>query len=397
MATYLDHAATTPMRPAVRDAMLAELTAVGNPSSLHGSGRARRRVIEEARERVAAALNCHPIEVIFTGSGTEANNLAIKGTYWAQQAFRDRPLMLVSSVEHHAVLDPAQWLVRAQSGQLMNVVVDHQGRVDLNQLRGLLAEHHNRAALVSIMWANNEVGTVQPIFEAAALAAEFGIPIHSDAVQAVGAVPVDFAESGLTALTVAGHKVGGPLGVGALLARRGAPLIPLLHGGGQERDVRSGTLDTPAIVGFAVAIEAAIAQQTTYAAQVGALRDMLIDGLQQVLPEITVNGDQKDRLPGNVHVEFPGCAADSLLLLLDAQGIECSIGSACSAGVSQPSHVLLAMGRTEEQAQSCLRFSLGRTSTADDVTALLTVIREVVDRARNSDGRSRRQLKEAAS
>ena len=234
------------------------------------------------------------------------------------------------------------------------------------------------------MWANNEVGTLQPIDEVVALAAPHGIPVHTDAIQAVGAVPVDFSAIGVDLMTITGHKIGGPFGVGALLVRRELEVTAMLHGGGQERDIRSGTLDAPAIAGFAAAVEAAVKAQPEHAERLAALRDRLVREVQQVVPDAIANGHPTERLPGNAHLRFPGCAGDSLLMLLDARDIECSTGSACSAGVAQPSHVLMAMGLPEEDALSSLRFSLGHTSTDADVDALVAAIGPCVDRARAS-------------
>ncbi|HEY3604493.1 MAG TPA: cysteine desulfurase family protein [Sporichthyaceae bacterium] len=381
--TYLDHAATTPMLPEALAAMTAELGRVGNPSSLHGSGRAARRVVEESRETIAAALGCRPGDVVFASGGTEADNLAIKGLYWARhRADLRRRRILISAVEHHAVLDPAQWLADTQGAELEVLPVDHLGRLAPETLRAAIERDPASVALVSVMWANNEVGTVQSVAELAAVAHAFDVPFHSDAVQAVGGVEVNFAAAGVDALTVTGHKVGGPLGVGALVLARGTVPIPLLHGGGQERDIQSGTLDTPAIAGFAAAVTRVVQGLDAHAAQVSALRDALVAGVRRVVPDVIPNGDPVHRLPGNAHFSFPGCEGDSLLMLLDARGIECSTGSACSAGVARPSHVLLAMGADEDAARSSLRFSLGHTSTATDVEALLEALPPVVDRAR---------------
>ena len=380
---YLDHAATTPVLPEVVDAVAAQMRLLGNPSSLHASGRAARRSLEEARERLAAALGARPSEVVITSGGTEADNLAVKGIYWARRrADPRRTRILVSAVEHHAVLDPARWLAEQQGASVDLLPVDRWGRVDLSALETALAHEPESVALVSCMWANNEVGTVQPMAEVVELAHRFAVPVHSDAVQALGQQPVDFAASGLDAMTVTGHKVGGPVGVGALLARRDRDLVPVLHGGGQERDVRSGTLDAPAVVGLATAVRAAVDGRDGRAHHLGGLRDELIEGVLGAVPGAVLNGDPNDRLPGNAHFSFPGCEGDSLLLLLDARGIDCSTGSACSAGVPQPSHVLLAMGLAEEQARGSLRFTLGHTSTAQDVRTLVEAIGPVVERAR---------------
>ena len=385
--TYLDHAATTPMLPEAVAALTAELGVVGNPSSLHGAGRRSRRVVEEAREQIAGSFGARPSEVVFTAGGTEADNLAVKGLFWSRRAADPRHRRVIASaVEHHAVLDPVQWLVDHEGAEVTWLLVDEVGRVDPAQLRAELARDPDGVALVSIMWANNEVGTVQPIRECAEVAHEFGVVMHTDAVQAAGHLAVDFDDVGVDALTVTGHKLGGPLGVGALLLSRSADPVPLLHGGGQERDVRSGTLDTPAIAGFAAAVSVTVDELALRSLNVAALRDQLLARLLDQVPDAILNGDAKlapqYRLPGNAHVSFPGCEGDSLLLLLDARGIYCSTGSACSSGVAQASHVLLAMGADADTARSSLRFSLGHTSTVADVDALVGAIGPVVERAR---------------
>jgi cysteine desulfurase len=397
MTSYLDHAATTPMLPQAVAAMTALLSdaraARGNASSLHTSGRRARRMIEEAREDIAAALGARPSEVIFTAGGTESDNLAVKGIYWARRAADPaRKRLLVSSVEHHAVLDAAEWLVEHEGAELTLLEVDAFGRVHDDTLRAAIAEDPASVAMVSVMWANNEVGTVNPVRELATTCAEQGIPFHTDAVQAIGALPVDFAASQASALTLTGHKLGGPFGAGALLLGRDVACAPVQHGGGQEREVRSGTLDTPAIVALATAVRAAVDTRSAEAERIAGLRDELVAAVASAVPDAVLNGDpgQYDvdggpsRLPGNAHFTFPGCAGDSLLMLLDARGIECSTGSACTAGVAQPSHVLLAMDVEPELARSSLRFSLGHTSTPADVRALAEVIGPVVERARNA-------------
>jgi cysteine desulfurase len=378
---YLDHAATTPMVPAAIEAMTAHLRDVGNPSSLHASGRHARRVVEESRETIAQALNCRPGEVVFTSGGTEADNLALKGIHWSRAAeLGPTPRLISTAIEHHAVLDPLHWMRESGEAEVCLLDVDHTGRLDLDQLRRLVAERP--VSLISVMWANNEVGTLQPIEDVVAIAAEHRIPVHTDAVQALGSVPLDFAASGVDAMTVTGHKVGGPYGVGALVVRRELGVTPLVHGGGQERDIRSGTLDAPAIAGFAAAVELAVKQQAEHATRLTELRDDLVRRVTAVVPDAHLHGDPVRRLPGNAHLGFPGCEGDSLLMLLDARGIECSTGSACSAGVAQPSHVLLAMGCSDEAARHSLRFSLGHTSTRDDVDAVVAAIGPVVERAR---------------
>jgi cysteine desulfurase len=392
-AAYLDHAATTPMLDVAVAAMSEALTRTGNASSLHTSGRRARREVEEARERIAAGLGARPSEVVFTGGGTESDNLAVKGLYWARRAAAPaRRRVLVSAIEHHAVLDAAEWLGTHEDAVVELLDVDDTGRVRPETLRAALAAAPGDVALVSVMWANNEVGTVNPVRELAAVAHEFGVPLHTDAVQAVGILPVDFAACGADALTLTGHKLGGPYGAGALLLGREVALTPLLHGGGQERDVRSGTLDTPAVVGLAVAVEHAVAAAPARLREVAGLRDDLVGKILATVPDATLNGDPgtavidggPSRLPGNAHLSFPGCEGDSLLMLLDAQGIECSTGSACTAGVSQPSHVLLAMGADEATARGSLRFSFGHTSTPSDVERVTAVIGQVVERARRA-------------
>jgi cysteine desulfurase len=391
--TYLDHAATTPMLPDAVAVMAEALARTGNASSLHSAGRRSRRLVEESRERLAAALGARPSEVVLTTGGTEGDNLAVKGLYWARRAADPRRTrVLVSEIEHHAVLESAEWLAEHEGAQVELLPVDAAGRVRPETLRAALADAPERVALVSVMWANNEVGTVNPIRELAAVAHEYGVPLHTDAVQAVGILPVDFAASGVDALTLTGHKLGGPYGAGALLLGREVALTALLHGGGQERDVRSGTLDTPAILALAAAVEIAVDDAPRRAGMLAGLRDDLVGKILATVPDAQLNGDPgtgtidggPSRLPGNAHLSFPGCEGDSLLMLLDAHGIECSTGSACTAGVSQPSHVLLAMGADESTARGSLRFSLGHTSTPDDVEAVAAVIGPVVDRARRA-------------
>lgn len=382
MTVYLDHAATTPVLPAAAAALADALTHAGNPSSLHASGRAARRTVEESRERLAAALGARPSEVVFTSGGTEADNLAVEGLFRARRASDPRRRrVLVSAVEHHAVLDPAAWLAAREGAEAVLLPVDGDGVLDLRALHDELAAHHDEVALISVMWANNEVGALQPLAEVVAAAHAHGVPVHADAVQAVGQVPVDFGASGLDAMTVTAHKIGGPVGIGALLARRGLALEPMLHGGGQERGVRSGTLSAPLAAAFAVAAETAVGQRSSNAARVAALRDRLVAGVLDSVPGATFRGPA-DRLPANAHFTFAGCEGDSLLYLLDAAGVEVSTGSACQAGVPQPSHVLLAMGIREDDARGALRFSFGHTSTDDDVDRVLEVLPGVVERAR---------------
>ncbi|MFJ9750576.1 cysteine desulfurase family protein [Streptomyces chartreusis] len=384
---YLDHAATTPMLPEAAEALTAQLSVTGNASSLHASGRRARRTVEEARETLAESLGARPSEVVLTSGGTEADNLAVKGLYWSRRdadPARARTRVLASPVEHHAVLDAVHWLGEHEGATIEYLPVDSHGRVHPDALREAIARDPHDVALATVMWANNEIGTVMPIRELADVAAEFDVPLHADAVQAFGQVPVDFAASGLAAMTVSGHKIGGPYGIGALLLGRDQTPVPVLHGGGQERHVRSGTLDVPAIASFAVAGRLAAEQREWFAREIGALRDSLVEAVRTAVPDAILGGDPAPggRLPANAHFTFPGCEGDSLLLLLDAQGIECSTGSACTAGVAQPSHVLLATGTDPDLARGTLRFSLGHTSTEADVEAVAKAIGPAVERAR---------------
>ncbi|MDO8142968.1 cysteine desulfurase family protein [Isoptericola sp. 178] len=389
---YLDHAATTPMSSAALEAYVAEASRTGNASSLHSAGRSARRTVEESRESVAAALDARPSEVIFTGGGTESDNLAVKGIFWGRRTQDSRRRrVLISAVEHHAVLDPAFWLAGHAGAEITLLDVDDEGRIDLDALKAELANAPEEIALVSVMWANNEVGTVQPIREVVRLAHQQGVPVHTDAIQAVGQVEVGFAASGVDALTVTGHKLGGPVGVGALLARRDLPLEAVSHGGGQERGVRSGTLDGAAIHAFAVALHDAVTHRAERAERLAELRDALVAGVRSVVPDAVLRGPDPAataasggpaRLPANAHFTFPGAEGDSLLYLLDSAGVQASTGSACQAGVPQPSHVLLAMGVDEADARGALRFSLGATSTRSDVDRLLEALPQVADRAR---------------
>jgi cysteine desulfurase len=370
------------------DVLVEHLRRLGNPSSLHASGREARRVVEESRESIALSLGSRPGDVVFTSGGTEADNLAVKGIAAARRAADPaRTRVLASAVEHHAVLDSLEWLAE-QNYDVRLLDVDTVGRVSPEQLRDVLAENSGSVNMVSCMWANNEVGTLQPLEEVVSLAGAAGVPVHSDAVQAVSTLPVNFAASGLDAMTVTAHKLGGPVGVGALLTRRELDVAPIIHGGGQERQIRSGTLDTPAIAAFARALELAVDGRELLHARLERLRTELVDRVLDAVPDVVVNGDPQPghRLPGIAHLGFPGCEGDSLLMLLDAAGIECSTGSACTAGVPQPSHVLLAMGQPEDVARGSLRFSLGHTTTREDLDRLVAVLPGAVERARAAAG-----------
>ena len=372
MSVYLDHAATTPMADAAIAAMTSSLSKIGNPSSLHTQGRATRKDIEDAREIIAKSAGCLPSEIIFTGSGTESDNAAIKGLFWKS----GKKLIVISAVEHHAVLDPARWLVEHEGAELIEIPVTADGVVDLDFLKELIAQRAKEIALISVMHSNNETGVIQPVADVVKLAGD--IPVHTDAVQSFTKVSLSYKELGVTSMALSAHKVGGPLGIGVLVLRRAYEIPALLHGGGQEREIRSGTLNAPSIVAFAAAVE-----KSTYdAAKVAALRDRFEAGVIAAVPDAYVNGVNSPRLPGISNVTFPGTQSDSLLLLMDSEKVSCSTGAACSAGVHRPSHVLLAMGHTEITAQSSLRFSAGATTTPGDIDFALSVLPTVINRGR---------------
>ncbi|MGV8912357.1 MAG: cysteine desulfurase family protein [Rhodoglobus sp.] len=378
MTIYLDHAATTPMRPAVVEAFAAALPLVGNPSSIHSQGQSAKRMLEEARETVAASVGADSVEVTFTSGGTEAINLAIKGLYWARNAgLIARPRILVARAEHHATIDAVEWMREHDGAVLDWIPVDEFGRIDVDYVRDALADD---VALVTMLWANNEVGTLQPVSEVSALAAAHGVPMHVDAVSAFGYVPLDFHAAGVAALSVSAHKIGGPVGVGALVIARSATVTPLIHGGSQQR-ARSGTMDAPGAVAFAVAARAAAAGVEESAAHLAELRRALIEGVRAAVPDAVLRGDPEDRLPGNVHFTFPGCEGDSLLFLLDVAGFSVSTGSACQAGVPEASHVLLAMGLDEPTARGALRISLAETTTADEIAQFVEALPRAVGQA----------------
>ena len=381
---YLDNAATTPISEVALQAFIEQSRLVGNASSLHTFGRDVRKAVEEARERIAGLIDSHASEIIFTGSGTEANNLALKGAFWNRN--KDgvaRNVIVISAFEHHAVLDPARWLEDCEGAEVVQVPVTREGFINLEALEEIVRERHDEIALMSIMHSNNEVGTLQPISQVVAIADEFAIPVHSDAVQSLGKVPLSFKELGLFAMTISAHKVGGPIGVGALVLRKGVDITPILHGGGQERDIRSGTLNSAGIVAFAAAVQSAIRDLDTNSAKIRYLRTKLISSLQSEVSDVKLNGVlEGETLPGIANISFQRTESDSLLLLFDAEGIACSTGSACSAGVQEASHVLMAMGLNEKEARSSLRFSLGTANTDTDIEYLQTCIKRVIDRAR---------------
>lgn len=387
---YLDHAATTDVLPAAIDAMVEQMRNGGNPSSLHAVGRDARATVEYARERIARAIGADPAEVIFTSGGTEADNLAVKGIYWKRrEEDPQRTRILVSSIEHHAVEETCEWLEKAEGAQLEWIPVDEHGSVNPQTVRELIKKNPEDVALVTVMWANNEVGTVQPIPEIAAIAAEYGIPVHSDAVQAFGAVPIDFHASGVATLAISGHKIGGPMGIGALVATRAVQLTPVLHGGGQERSVRSGTIDAPAIAGFAEAAVHSVENLPEESARIAALRNELVAAISALIPQAHLSGENpltedypgQKRLPGNAHFTFENAEGDTLLFLLDMQGISSSTGSACNAGVTRPSHVLMAMGMDEDTARSAQRFTLGHSTTGADIARLIAALPAAYEQA----------------
>ena len=379
MPVYLDHAATTPMLPEAIEAYTSALGIVGNPSSIHSQGQNAKRMLEEAREQVASSLGCDPIEVVFTSGGTESINLALKGLYWARNdpstssGTAARPRILVPLGEHHATIDTVEWLERYEGAIIEWLPLDSLGRLSLPALAAAL-EQHDDIALVTLLWANNEVGTIQPIAEVVELATRYGVPVHSDAVSGYTHLPIDFRSTGLAALSVSAHKIGGPLGIGALVLSRTATVVPLIHGGGQQRDVRSGTQDAPAAISFGVAARHP-------SAPLAHLRDRVITGVQAVVPAAVLHGDPVNRVDNNAHFTFPGCEGDSLLFLLDVAGISVSTGSACRAGIPEPSHVLLAMGLDDVDARGALRITVGHSTTEAEVDALLAALPEAYARA----------------
>ncbi len=378
---YLDHAATTHLRPEAAQAWIVAGQHVGNASSLHTSGRSARRIVEQARESIAEDLGVRPSAVIFTAGGTESNNLAIKGIFWARSADGGPRHIVTSAIEHHAVLDPVLWLRDHQDAEITFLDVDSTGKVSVDQLRSLLQA--GDIALVSIMWANNEIGTIQPVQEISALCQEFGVPFHTDAVQAFGQINLDLVGLKATAVTLSSHKIGGPVGVGALIIDPHEKVVPVTHGGGQEREIRSGTLDPASVSAFAAASRLVTLSVDAHAQEMRDIQQYLVSSVEACVPEARLNGPAPGvaRLPNNIHFSFPGCEGDSLLMLLDAAGIDCSTGSACTAGIPEPSHVLLAMGVDQKIARASLRFSLGRGSSKEDVDHLVTVLPNAVERA----------------
>ena len=373
---YLDHAATTPVRDVALEAFIAQAKRPGNASALHSAGRSVKFHVADARDRLAATLDADPTEILFTAGGTESDNLGIKGLYLAARAAHaERNVIIATGIEHPAVMDSLEWLEQHEGAELVLVPVTEEGFVDVAAWQAALHEHRGRIALATLMWANNEIGTIQPIEEIAALCKAEGVPFHVDAVQAFGAIPITFAD-GITTMALSGHKIGAPVGIGALMVRRDAKLTPVLHGGGQERDIRSGTTADALIAAFSAAAEEATGNLAAESVRLAALRDQLIEGIQAAIPEAKLQGPQDlaYRLPTNVHFSFAQAEGDSLLFGLDMAGIESSTGSACNAGVSRPSQVILATGQDEAAARSTQRFTLGHTTTQEDIDAVLNAL-----------------------
>ena len=382
MTVYLDYAATAPLRKEVFECYAEHLQNLGNPSSVHSTGQKIRRALEEARESVARSVDCNRSEVIFTAGGTESDNLAIKGLYWQRNSDDIvRPLIVSSGTEHHASIDPMEWLEKHDGAEIVWLPVDYQGIIDFDFFEKFLEENHQRVALVNLMWANNETGVVTDMAKVVALAKKYDIPVHSDAIAAFGHIPVSFADSGLSTMSISAHKVGGPVGAGALIVSRSTKLVSIIHGGGQERGMRSGTMNAPVAKAFALAAELAVAELETETKRLSALRDRLVTGVLALSPLAHHTATDSKRMPHNAHFTFEGCSGDSLLFLLDQQGVCVSVGSACQAGVNGPSHVLVAMGRTEREALGCIRMTLGKDSTDADIDAVLAALPKALDGA----------------
>lgn len=380
MRVYLDNAATTPIRPEVLECYIETLKLIGNPSSVHSSGQQVRQVLEEARESLAHSLDCDRSEVLFTSGGTESDNLAIKGIYWQRKAEdAKRNVVITAGTEHHGVIDPVEWLETHEGAEVVLVPVSFDGELDLTWLENYLAEHHSKVALISLMWANNETGVVTDIKAITTMASSFGIPVHTDAVAAFGHLPTSFKDSGLAAMSISAHKLGGPVGIGALIVSRATKLVSIIHGGGQERGMRSGTMNAPAAKAFALAAKVAIETLDAERARLAVIKQKLVEQAKTINASLSQTAQKADTLPNIVHFTLAGGSGDSLLFLLDQEGISVSTGSACQAGVNRPSHVLIAMGRTEDEAKGCLRITLGHESTEADIDALLKSLPKAID------------------
>jgi cysteine desulfurase len=376
--TYLDHAATTPIRPEVLDSYAEALRAVGNPSSVHKFGQDARNALEAARESLAATIGANRSEVIFTSGGTESDNLAVKGLYWQRNAEdANRTVIITAGTEHHGVLDPIYWLADYQGAEVVLMPVDERGVFDLDWLGDYLSINGSRVALISLMWVNNETGVIADVHAITAVAKAHGIPVHSDGIAAFGHIAIDFASSGLAALSISAHKIGGPVGAGALIVGRAQKLTSLVHGGGQERGMRSGTMDAAGAQALALAARLALGELHAETTRLAVLAKKLISGVRAIAPEAVFSRGDAPGLEATAHFTFPGCSADSMIFLLDAAGVSVSAGSACTAGVNRPSHVLLAMGRSEDEATGALRITLGYTTTDADIDAFLTAFPSV--------------------
>ena len=376
MKVFLDHASTTPLRPSAKKAMLKGLEIAANPSSVHSLGQHTRNLLEDARDSIARSLDCNRSEVIFNSGGTESDNQAIKGLFWERNKATARKVVISSRAEHHAVLDTVEWLEKHEGAEIVWIDVDSLGQIDFKQLADEIHLRRDEIALISLMWVNNETGVITDIPRVCSMASQHGIPVHSDAIAAAGHIPISFKDSGLAAMTVSGHKLGAPIGVAVLIVGRSVKLESLVHGGGQERALRSGTMNYPMAMAMAAALEEASSELDWREKQLGELRDYLEAEVKRLIPEVEITVAGGNRLPDNSHMIFPGCQGDSLLFLLDIAGVEVSTGSACQAGVIGPSHVLVAMGKTEEEANGCLRITLGYNSTKEDVDKFLKAISE---------------------
>lgn len=371
---YFDHAATTAISQSALARVAEQSAFLGNPSSLHFDGRQVREAVESAREEIASAIGSQPNEVIFTASGTEANNSAIKGIFWHRAP---RKVIITTKVEHHAVLDPIHWLVEHEGAQLREVAVDSQGVIDLDSLARIVDKDRDQIALISLIHTNNEIGTSITESELAKINEIVGdIPLHLDAVQSIGKVPFDFSKTGAMSAAISAHKVGGPLGVAALILKHGVDITPLLHGGGQERDIRSGTLNAPGIVGFAAAVVEAVKELVARREYLAQLRQRLLTAVHEKYKDARING--RGDAPGIINITFPQTENEASLLLFDSRGISCSTGSACSQGLAQPSHVLLALGLSEIDVNSSLRFSLSHLNTYEEIDEFSRALPDVI-------------------
>ncbi len=380
MSTFLDHASTTPVRTKALEAYLGALAHLGNPSSVHAHGRETRELLEQARELLAKAADCNLAEVVFTSGGSEANNLAIKGFFWQRQVEKPRKYIISALTEHHAVIDPIEWLEKHEGAELLWLPVDKSGQPDLETYDAWLLQYGDEIALISLMWVNNETGAIWDIPTLTAKASKYGIPVHSDAVAAFGHTEISFRNSGLAAMSISGHKLGAPIGVGALIVSRSQKPISLIHGGGQERGLRSGTMNYPHALSLATASDLAVTDMAERESRLELLRDRLEMAVLANVPQAykTISGP---RIGHTASFIFPGVQSDSLLFLLDQKGISVSAGSACQAGVLGASHVLLAMGYSEAEASGVLRITLGHTTEEADIEAFTSVIADVYSTA----------------